>query len=1210
MTRLWLIIGFIFFISAPSALAQQSFALARDLSREISTRSEKEGLSPAPEIVVRVTLPGAGVIDVITYMRDTTLYLPLNELFNFLQISLESSVDPGNISGFLYSSRTPFRVDISNHLLQVGEMRYTLSEQDFILGVTDCYLSTRTLQIGFGISAMFDEDQLLVTLYSDRPFPVQLEKERERRSQELRQLRSGELNVDLGLQRQRHVLGGGMMDWNAGYSRTNAGVSQQSLALGLGAELLGGDLTASFNAQSDRAVPWATLPWHWRYTAEEAPFFRQANVGWMSTALGQRYGMRGVSVSNSWIYTRTEYGTDVIDGDAEPGVDLELYRNGRLYDIANADSSGEYSFTVPLRYGANLFEVREYSKTGDVRTRSLRFDVPGGFLPPGELEYQVSGGEFQPRKNSYVGESIFRYGLWKSINVGGGLQYFNGLPDDGVFPAAFLDARLSNGLYFSALHHQGIMTMAKMSLATPRDIRAELTHLRYASHPFFSFSGATSETRASAALPLFFLPIRSSISINGRSLEYSWGSAQNLNSTINAGIGTVNVQLTSYLALTKGQSGYQMRTAESILQLGSPLWRSIYMHGSIAYDHRSQALTAARINVSLQFDQVWNLNLQWGRSIRQNITQFQLDLQLRLPFTRLRGTGTYYYDGWQVVQRASGGLAWDQGADALLFSDRSWVGTSAMSILPFMDANGNSERDEGEALLPMPVLTNVRGARQLPGDDDVTRFVEMEQYAKYEMHVDAGGFADPLLVPRYQDISLTTDPNQFKAVYLPVFAGGEIAGEIRRVSGMDTLSEGGTRVWFRDPAAKQPEASAYSFSDGTYAHFGLHPGSWMVTPDSTQLRRRGLIAEPKERKVTLRGIENGDFLTGIDFLLYESGEIIERPEVRIDTLPRIAVIESDKPIAPPFPVDTSGIRPLPPIVDTTVSPPIAAADTIVKPPIAAADTARPPVAAFVPVALGVTEHLEINLGQAGLDGSTVAYLDRLIQTAKTADRYTITLEGHSDNFGSFTENQQRSQERAQRVLDYLIQKGIPRSRIQSQSFGSRQPLAPNTSAAGRRRNNRADITLRGTLPATQTPRPDPTPQSDAIPDSTVFRPPSVPADKPENVKSAFTLPIDVGQPGLTANNRNTLDQVAESVRGLRQYIIQVEGHSDNFGSFTENQQRSEERAKRAADYLVSRGVPRERLQIQAFGSRQPAASNRTADGRRLNNRAEIRVLSQ
>jgi outer membrane protein OmpA-like peptidoglycan-associated protein len=1157
-------------------------------------------------------MPGVGVIDVITYIRDTTLYLPMIELFNFLQISLENSVDPGNISGFLYSSRTPFRVDISNHLIQVGELRYTLSEQDFILGVTDCYLSTRTLQIGFGISAMYDEDQLLVTLYSDRPFPVQLEKERERRSQELRQLRSGELNVDLNLQRQRHVLGGGMMDWNAGYSRTNAGVSQQTLALGLGAELLGGDLTASYNAQSDRAVPWATLPWHWRYTAEEAPFFRQANVGWMSTALGQRYGIRGVSVSNSWIYTRTEYGTDVIDGDAEPGVDLELYRNGRLYDIANADSSGEYSFTVPLRYGANLFEVREYSKTGDVRTRSLRFDVPAGFLPPGEFEYQVSGGEFQPRRHSYVGESIFRYGLWKSINVGGGLQYFNGLPDDGVFPAAFLDARLSNGLYFSALHHQGIMTMAKISLATPRDIRAELTHSRYASHPFFSFSGVTSETRARAALPLFFLPIRSSISINGRSLEYSWGSAQNLSSTINAGIGTVNVQLTSYLALTKGQSGYQMRTAESILQLGSPLWRTIYTHGSVAYDHRSQTLTAARINVSVQFGQVWNLNLQWGRSIRQNVTQFQLDLQLRLPFTRLRGTGTYYYDGWQVVQRASGGLAWDQGADALLFSDRSWVGTSAMTILPFMDANGNSERDEGEALLPMPVLTNVRGGRQLSDEDDVTRFVEMEQYARYDLHVDAGSFADPLFVPRYRDISLTTDPNQFKAVYLPVFAGCEIAGSIRRVSGTDTLSEGGIRVWFRQPAVPQPEASAYSFSDGSYSYFGLHPGSWVVMPDTVQLRRRGLRAEPRESLVTLRGTENGDFLTGIDFLLYETGEGIERPEARIDTLPTIAVIESDKPIAPPFPVDTSGVRPLPPIVDTTaVSPPIAEGDTTrVQPPIGAVDTTRPPVAAFIPVTIGVTEHLEIDLSRAELDSSTVAYLDRLVETARIADRYTITLEGHSDNFGSFAENQQRSQERAQRVLEYLLRKGIPRSRIQSQSFGSRQPLAPNTSTAGRRRNNRADITLRGSMPAPPQTRPVPAPQPEAIPDSTVFRPPAVPADKPENVRSAFTLLIDLGRAGLTAESRNTLDNIIESVSGLRQYIVQIDGHADNFGSFTETQQRSSERAQRVADYLVSRGIPRERLQIQAFGSRRPAASNRTVEGRRQNNRAEIRVLAQ
>ncbi|MFZ1731005.1 MAG: OmpA family protein [Bacteroidota bacterium] len=1023
--------------------------------------------------------------------------------------------------------------------------------------------------------------------------------------------------MDLILSRQRHVFAGGMMDWNAGYSLSDKGDEQKSVSIRLGTEVLGGDLTTAFSAQSDRPVQWSTLPWHWRYTADEAPLLRQVNAGWMTTAIGRQYSMRGISVSNSWFISRTEYGMDDIGGVTDPGSDVELYRGGRLYDIIVADSSGNYQFDVPLRFGANQFEIRKYPKNGGMETGSVRIDIPAGFLPAGEFEYQVSGGIFQPWRDAYVAESVARYGAGKSANFGGGMQYFAGIPGEGFFPFALFESRLANGVFFSAAHHEGIMSTARISLTTPDNIRGELNYYNFASHPFFNSSHTLNEARASVAFPMYFLPLRSAISFYARRQEYLWGSTLTVNSSLSAGIGTLNAMLNSFFTVTSIADGRKSQLAESSIQVSSPISRYLFLLGSLGYDYQNQSFTYARVNISLQLSQVWKLNAWWAQNFRLKSSQLQIDLDIILPFTRTRSSGSYYNDGWQLVQRASGGVAWDQGTNDMLFSDRSWVGRSAVSILPYFDTNTNSELDEGERVLEMPVQTSIARARQWPSENEVTRFVEMEQYANYEMHVDAGSFADPLLVPRYKDISLTTDPNQFKAVYLPVFAGGEIAGEIRKVSGMDTLSEGSIRVWFRDPAAKQPEASAYSFSDGTYSHFGLHPGSWVVTPDSTQLRRRGLIAEPKEKRVTLRGIENGDFLTGVDFLLYPSGEVIEGPEVKIDTLPTIAVIESDKPIAPPFPVDTTGIRPLPPIVDTTVSPPIAAADTIVKPPIAAADTVRPPVAAFVPVQLGVTEHLEINLARAGLDSSTLAYLDRLVETAKTADSYSITLEGHSDNFGSFTENQQHSQERAQRVLEYLLKKGIPRSRIQSESFGSRQPLAPNTSAAGRRRNNRADITLRGSIPVTPpqprpTPelRPSPTPQSEAVPDSTVFSPPAVPADKPENVKSAFTLLIDVAQTGLTAESRSALDKVVESVKGLRQYIVQVEGHADNFGSFTESQQRSEERAKRAADYLVSRGVPRARLQIQAFGSRRPAASNRTPEGRRLNNRAEIRVLSQ
>ena len=43
------------------------------------------------------------------------------------------------------------------------------------------------------------------------------------------------------------------------------------------------------------------------------------------------------------------------------------------------------------------------------------------------------------------------------------------------------------------------------------------------------------------------------------------------------------------------------------------------------------------------------------------------------------------------------------------------------------------------------------------------------------------------------------------------------------------------------------------------------------------------------------------------------------------------------------------------------------------------------------------------------------------------------------------------------------------------------------------------------------------------------------------------------------------------------------------------------------DYLVSKGVPGSKITTKSFGESQPVASNKTADGRAKNRRAEVDV---
>jgi outer membrane protein OmpA-like peptidoglycan-associated protein len=74
--------------------------------------------------------------------------------------------------------------------------------------------------------------------------------------------------------------------------------------------------------------------------------------------------------------------------------------------------------------------------------------------------------------------------------------------------------------------------------------------------------------------------------------------------------------------------------------------------------------------------------------------------------------------------------------------------------------------------------------------------------------------------------------------------------------------------------------------------------------------------------------------------------------------------------------------------------------------------------------------------------------------------------------------------------------------------------------------------------------------------------------------------------------------------------IEISGHTDNKGSAQYNQTLSESRSKSVVDYLISKGIAKERLEYKGYGLTQPMASNDNEEGRQLNRRTEFKILSK
>lgn len=88
---------------------------------------------------------------------------------------------------------------------------------------------------------------------------------------------------------------------------------------------------------------------------------------------------------------------------------------------------------------------------------------------------------------------------------------------------------------------------------------------------------------------------------------------------------------------------------------------------------------------------------------------------------------------------------------------------------------------------------------------------------------------------------------------------------------------------------------------------------------------------------------------------------------------------------------------------------------------------------------------------------------------------------------------------------------------------------------------------------------------------------------------------------LTASENQKLDQAARLYREGNPAVMFVTGHSDTRGSEYPNLLLSAERAKATKEALVARGIPANRLQLQAMGSSLPRDPNTPApqDNRRV-----------
>jgi len=105
--------------------------------------------------------------------------------------------------------------------------------------------------------------------------------------------------------------------------------------------------------------------------------------------------------------------------------------------------------------------------------------------------------------------------------------------------------------------------------------------------------------------------------------------------------------------------------------------------------------------------------------------------------------------------------------------------------------------------------------------------------------------------------------------------------------------------------------------------------------------------------------------------------------------------------------------------------------------------------------------------------------------------------------------------------------------------------------------------------------------------------------------------FDFDRSTIKPESNKELNNLLQLLQNNPTMKIEISGHTDNKGSDEYNLVLSKDRAEAVVKWLVSKGIPRSRLEYEGYGETRPLATNDDeVEGRELNRRTEFKILKK
>lgn len=832
---------------------------------------------------VYLSLRYQGVIDeiVIAYYTGRDFYLPLTGLFDIFAINYE--FDPASLAvkGFFLHTDNEYILDFTAQTAVIGGDTLVLNINDYMIRELDFFLSPKVFRDVFGIGLDIDLSRLSIGLKTDQVLPI-IQRQTERYRQEQRQLSGSGMSseyYELIDGRDARLLDGALFDYSL-FSTITEERKNANLNLNVGGELLYGDiqgtLLASVNQDTGSVTP---TNFRWRYAHEVQPWFSTVTLGQQSTVGLTNMTFQGVAVTNQSLVPRRSYDTYVIDGTTDPEAEVELYQDGRLLEVIQADDIGYYRFMIPLNYGTSEFNLRIYGKQGRVIDLERRVQVPFQFLPQGEIQYNLAAGRIASESLDWheqrdMSTSDISMGLTGWLTGSLGIEYFENSNRNRPAFNSKLSSRIAGDIlvnlesafenyYRLSVRGVGPNTSTfslentyfqKTNIYNPLGLQNRFQFNLFA--PFhlgsMRFTGRTSvDWKKQGSEDEFKIRLDVNQFIRGLRLRYGLIEDRSINPLDN--------DVSSELIFG---AVYLIPRLPSI----KPLYRGTYVRADVSYNRIANQIE------TFDFQYLKQLSTHLRGEVLGSFNVQQQDLSLELGLTwdldAVRASSTVRSvrstQSFSQTLRGSGGL--DRTRGEFIWDSRQQVGRSGVSIRMFEDYNNSGTFDIGESIIKGNAVTLEGASSRVIMKSGRARLTQLQPYRRYNFRINEARIIDPLLVASIPKFSIVTDPNQFKQIDVPFYTTGVIEGRVDRLVGDRLTPISGLRLFIRS-LDDGSEAVLRTFADGSFYSMEVRPGAYQVWIDNTQLEFLGANSIPEMREFQVNATAQGDFIEGLNFIL-------------------------------------------------------------------------------------------------------------------------------------------------------------------------------------------------------------------------------------------------------------------------------------------------------------------------------------------------------